>query len=74
MWFQQDATSLTTQANRALLQEKVPGRLILRLGDVNLEFLWGYAKYRVYLNNPQNLEHLNTNIREFMAETSPQTD
>lgn len=84
MWFQQDGTtSHTTQTNRALLQEKFPGRVISRLSDVNWParscdltpldfFLWGYAKDRVYANNPQNLEQLKTNIREAMAEILPE--
>ena len=36
IWFQQDdATSHTTRANMALLQEKFPGRVISRRGDIN---------------------------------------
>ena len=36
MWFQQDGpTSNTTLANRALLHDKFPGRVISRLSDVN---------------------------------------
>ena len=36
MWFQQDgATSHTTLANRALLQDKLKGRVIARLSHVN---------------------------------------
>lgn len=84
MWFQQDgATSHTTQANRALLQEKFPGRIISRLADVNWPprscdltpldfFLWGYAKDRVYANSPQTLDDLKGNIREVMAEKLPE--
>ncbi|EFN63948.1 hypothetical protein EAG_14216, partial [Camponotus floridanus] len=56
MWFQQDgATSHTTRPILALLQEKFPGRVISRFGNVNWPsrscdltpldfFLWGYAK------------------------------
>ena len=84
MWFQQDgATSHVTRANRDLLQEKLPGRLISRLADVNWPprscdltpldfFLWGYAKDRVYANNPQTLDELKTNIRNVMAEIPPE--
>lgn len=84
MWFQQDgATSHVTRANRDLLQEKFPGRLISRLADVNWPprscdltpldfFLWGYAKDRVYANNPQTLDELKTNIRNVMAEIPPE--
>lgn len=80
MWFKQDgATSHTARPILALLQEKFPGRVISRFGDVNWPprscdltpldfFLWGYAKDRVYADNPLTLEHLKNNIREVIAE------
>lgn len=83
-WFQQDgATSHTTRDNRALLQEKFPERVISRLGDVNWPprscdltpldfFLWGYAKDRVYANNPLTIDALKDNIRQVMAEILPE--
>ncbi|EFN60297.1 hypothetical protein EAG_00276, partial [Camponotus floridanus] len=71
--------SHTTRPILALLQEKFPGRVISRFGDVNWPsrscdltpldfFLWGYAKDRVYADNPLTLEHLKNNIHEVMAE------
>ena len=84
MWFQQDgATCHTTRPIMALLREKFPGRIISRFGDINWParscdmtpldfFLWGYAKDRVYVDNPQTLEHLRTNIRRVMAEIPPE--
>ncbi|CAH2099714.1 unnamed protein product [Euphydryas editha] len=83
MWFQQDgATSHTTRPVLALLREKFPGRVISRFGNVNWPprscdlspldfFLWGYAKDRVYADNPQILDALKTNIRQVMAELLP---
>ena len=82
MWFQQDgATCHTNRANMALLQETFPGRVASRHGDVKwpptscdltpLDFLlWGYAKDPIYADKPST-EHLNTNIRQSMAERPP---
>jgi len=83
MWFQDGATSHTTRPIMALLREKFPGRVISRFGDVNWPprscdltpldfFLWGYAKDRVYANNPQTLDALKTNITQVMAEIPPE--
>jgi len=41
----------------------------MRFDAVGL-FLWGYAKDRVYADNPLTLEHLKNNIREVMTEIS----
>ena len=48
----------------ALLLETFPGRVIFRRGDINwpcdltpLDFLWGYAKDRVYTDKPSTREH-----------------
>ena len=81
MWFQQDgATCHTTRANMALLQETFAGRLISRCADINWPprlfdnirvFLWNHAKDRVYADKTSTLEHLKTNIRQVMAEISP---
>lgn len=84
MWFQQDgATCHTTRPNMALLRTKFEGRIISRFGDVNWPsrscdltpldfFLWGYAKDRVYEDDPQDLEQLKANIRRVIAEIVPQ--
>ena len=53
-----------------LLQETFPGRIISHRGDINF-FLWGYAKDRVYADKLSTLEHLKTNIRQIIAEISP---
>ena len=71
MWFQQDgATCHTTRANMALLQETFPGRVI-SCDLTLLDFLWGYAKDRVYADKPSTVEHLTTYIRQVMAEIPP---
>lgn len=84
MWFQQDgATCHTTRPNMALLRTKFEGRIISRFGDVNWPsrscdltpldfFLCGYAKDRVYEDDPQDLEQLKANIRRVIAEIVPQ--
>lgn len=63
-WFQEDgATCHTARSILALLQQKLPGRVISRFADVNWTprlcdltpldlFSWGYAKDRVYRTNP----------------------
>ena len=79
MWLQQDGAKChTTEANMALLQETFPEHVMSRRGDINwpplicdltqLNFLWGYAKDRVYANKPSTLGH---NIRQAMAEIPP---
>ena len=66
----------------ALLQEIFSGRVISCRGNVYWPprscdltpldvFLWGYAKDRVYADKPSTLEYLKTNIRQVMAEISP---
>lgn len=84
MWFQQDgAPAHRTNPTIDLLHHKFPNRVIALFGDVNWPprscdltpldfFLWGYAKGRVYANNPQTLEQLKANIREVMAEIEPE--
>ena len=34
-------------------------------------FLWGYAKDHVYADKPLTLEHLKANVRQVIAELSP---
>ena len=82
MWSQQDgATYHTTRANMALLQETFSGCVISRRGNINwplrscnltpLDFLWDYAKDRVYADKPSTLEHLKTELRQVMTEIPP---
>ena len=39
--------------------------------DITRLFLWGYARGRVYADKASTLEHFKTNIRQVMAEISP---
>ena len=65
----------------ALLQEKIPGRVISRCDDIKwsprscdltpLDFLWGYAKDCVYADKPSTLKHVKTNVRHVMSEMPP---
>ena len=83
VWFHQDgATSHTTRANMALLQEIFPGRVISRCGDINwpprscdltsFDFsMWGNGIKRVYVDKPSTLKHLKTNILQVMAKIPP---
>ena len=61
MWCQHNGEkSHTSLVNRALLQKKFPGSVILRLHDVSWPtasydlglFLWNYVKDCVYIDNP----------------------
>lgn len=83
MWFQQDgATCHTTRDNMAIIRSRFEQRLISRFSEFNWPsrscdlnpldfFLWGYAKDRVYADNPQSLDHLKNNIRDVLAELQP---
>lgn len=80
LYFQQDgATCHTARETLNLLQEKFPGRVISRNGDVDWParscdltpldfFLWGFLKDQVYTNNPQTIDELKNNIRAAIAE------
>ncbi|GFV72168.1 putative transposable element [Trichonephila clavipes] len=84
LWFQQDgATCHTTRATIDLLKDTFGDRLISRFGPVNwpprscdltpLEnFLLGNVKSLVYADKPQTLDHLEDNIRHFIANIRPQ--
>ncbi|GFW96352.1 transposable element Tc3 transposase [Trichonephila clavipes] len=79
LWFQQDAaTCHTARATIDLLKGTFGDRLISRFGPVNWPprscdltpldyFLWGYVKSLVYADKPQTLDHLEDNIRRYMA-------
>lgn len=80
MWFQQDgATSHTANVTLELLQEKFPGRVISKKGDVNWPprscdltpldfFLWGYVKSLVYANKPATIADLEDNVVRVIGE------
>ncbi|GFV62438.1 transposable element Tc3 transposase [Trichonephila clavipes] len=82
--FQKDgATCHTARATIDLLKDTLGDRLILRFGPVNWPprscdltpldyFLWGYVKSLVYVDKPQTLDHLEDNIRRFIADIRPQ--
>ncbi|GFX40800.1 uncharacterized protein TNCV_3760241 [Trichonephila clavipes] len=84
LWFQQDgATCHTARATIDLLKDTFGDRLISRFGPVNWlsrscdltpldYFLWGYVKSLVYADKPQNLDHLEDNIRLSIADIRPQ--
>ncbi|GFX86511.1 putative LOC100569746 [Trichonephila clavipes] len=66
-----------------LLKDTFGDRLISRFGPVNWPprpyaltpldyFLWGYVKSLVYADKPQTLDHLEDNIRHFIADIRPQ--
>jgi len=73
-WFQQDGGSpRSSNESLAWLQQRFPDRLISRRCDPQwsphstdlkpLDFyIWGYLKYRVYGNNPQNVPDLKAAI------------
>ncbi|GFW96353.1 transposable element Tc3 transposase [Trichonephila clavipes] len=79
LWFQQDAaTCHTARATIDLLKDTFGDRLISRFGPVNWPprscdltpldyYLWGYVKSLVYADTPQTLDHLEDNIRRYMA-------
>ncbi|GFV60017.1 acidic fibroblast growth factor intracellular-binding protein, partial [Trichonephila clavipes] len=81
---QQDgATCHTARATIDLLKNAFGDRLISRFGPVNWPprscdftpldyFLWGYVKSLVYADKPQTLDHLEDNIRRFIADIRPQ--
>ena len=64
-----------------LLQEKFPGRVVSRRGDINwpsrlcdvtaLDFFVELRKKRVSEKKPPILKHLKTNVRQVMAKMSP---
>jgi len=74
-WFQQDgATAHTSLETMNLLQQIFPNRIISKNGDFAWPprspdltppdfFLWGYLKSKVYINKPQSIRVLKTNIR-----------
>ncbi|GFX45357.1 putative DD41D transposase [Trichonephila clavipes] len=84
LWFQQDgATCHTARVTIDLLKDTFGDRLISRFGPVNWPprscdltpldyFLWGYVKSLVYADKPQTLDHLEDNIRRFIADIRPQ--
>ncbi|GFX05673.1 uncharacterized protein TNCV_3197901 [Trichonephila clavipes] len=81
LWFQQDgATCHTARATIDFLKDTFGDRLISRFGPVNWPprstpldyFLWGYVKSLVYADKPQTLDHLEDNIRRFIADIRPQ--
>ncbi|GFW28865.1 transposable element Tc3 transposase [Trichonephila clavipes] len=84
LWFQQDgATCYTARATINLLKDMFGDRLISRFGPVSWPprsydltpldyFLWGYVKSLVYADKPQTLDHLEDNIRRFIADIRPQ--
>ena len=67
----------------ASFQETFPGRVNSSRGDINwpprsscyltpLDFCFvGYVKDHIYADKPSTLEHLKTNIRQIIAEISP---
>ncbi|GFW41136.1 DUF4817 domain-containing protein [Trichonephila clavipes] len=83
-WFQQDgATCHTARATIDLLKDTFGDRLISRFGPLNWPprscdltpldyFLWGYVKSLIYADKPQTLDHLEDNIRRFIADIRPQ--
>lgn len=82
-WFQQDgATSHTARVTLTLLQERFPGSVISRGGDVNWPprscdltpmdfFLWGFLKSQVYADQPRTVTALKANIRRVIAAIEP---
>ncbi|GFU83473.1 transposable element Tc3 transposase [Trichonephila clavipes] len=84
LWFQQDGpTRHRARATIDLLKDTFGDRLISRFGPVNWPprscdltpldyFLWGYVKSLVYADKPQTLDHLEDNIRRFIAYIRPQ--
>ncbi|GFV30103.1 putative DD41D transposase [Trichonephila clavipes] len=84
LWLKQDgATCHTARAPIDLLKDTFGDRLISRFGPVNWPprsfdltpldyFLWGYVKSLVCAYKPQTLDHLEDNIRRFIADIRPQ--
>ncbi|GFW40022.1 transposable element Tc3 transposase [Trichonephila clavipes] len=84
MGFQKDgATCHTARATIELLKDTFGDRLISRFGPVSWPprswdltpldyFLWSYVKSLVYADKPQTLDHLEDNIRRFIADMRPQ--
>lgn len=83
-WFQQDgATCHTAGSTMKFLQQKFPGRVVSKGGDIDWPprspdltapdfFLWGFLKSKVYANNPKTLDELRNNIRAEIAAISPE--
>ena len=72
LWFQQDgATCHTARATIDLLTETFGNRIISRSGPLD-SFLWGYVKSLVYADKPETIDHLEDNIRRFIADIRPQ--
>ncbi|GFT83458.1 transposable element Tc3 transposase [Trichonephila clavipes] len=84
LWFQQDgATCHKARDTIDLLKDTFGDRLISRFGPVNwpprscdltpLDYLlWGYVKPLIYADKSQTLDHLEDNIRRFIADIRPQ--
>lgn len=84
MWFQQDgATCHTARETIDLLKETFNDNIISRNGPVNWPprscdltpldyFLWGYVKSLVYVDKPQSIDALETNIQRVIADIRPQ--
>ena len=84
MWFQQDdATCHTADETIQLLHETFPGRVLSRFGDRNWPprscdltpldfFLWGYSKWKVYVDNPTTTRALREEIKRCIDEIRPQ--
>lgn len=84
VYFQQDgATCHTSHETIEMLQQKFPGRVISRFGDINYPprscdltpldfFLWGFVKDKVYYNAPETTATLKNNIREVIGEIKPE--
>jgi len=82
-WFQQDgATAHTSSASIAVLREHFPERLISIRGKLEWParspdlstcnfFLWGFLKFRVYMNRPRTLQDLKTNIQKEITNITP---
>lgn len=85
VWFQQDgATCHTAKSTMKFLQQKFPGRVVSKGGDIDWPprspdltapdfFLWGFLKSKVYANKPKTLDELKNNIRAEIAAISPAT-
>ena len=79
-WFQQDdATCHTANETIQLPHETFPGRVLSRFGDQNWPprscdltpldfFLWGYSKWKVYVDNPTTTRALKEEIKRCINE------
>ncbi|GFU31460.1 putative DD41D transposase [Trichonephila clavipes] len=75
--------SFVARATIDLLKDAFGDHLISRFGPVNWPprscdltqlnyFLWAYVKSLVYADKPQTLDHLEDNIRRYIADIRPQ--